>query len=112
MSVLVNAKKHFKSVIGDDLISMDVAEWDSKVYFKPSATLKQTEVVVALHSEHKLAEAMANVLIMRCLNEDGSKMFKAVDLYDLMNNVDPLVITRVSSEILDYEPSVEEIKKK
>jgi hypothetical protein len=55
---------------------------------------------------------MATVLIIRALNEDGSKMFVGADKYDLMNNVDPLVITRVSSEILDYEPEIEDIKKK
>lgn len=112
MSVLNNAKTHFKGVIGGDLVSIDVEEWKTKIYFKPSATLKQTEAIIALHSEGKLAEAMATVLIIRALNEDGSKMFVGADKYDLMNNVDPLVITRVSSEILDYEPEIEDIKKK
>lgn len=97
--------------MGGELICMNVDEWDAKIYFKPSATLKETEVIVALHSDNKLAEAMASVLILRALNEDGTKMFKMVDKYDLMNNIDPLIITRISSEILDYEPDAEDVKK-
>ena len=111
MSVLTNAKSHFKNVMSGDLVCMDVEEWDAKIYFKPSATLRETEVIVALHAENKLAEAMASVLILRALNEDGSKMFKMVDKNDLMNFIDPLVITRISSEILDYEPDAEDVKK-
>ena len=62
MSVITNAKKHFKTKLTDTLESIDVPEWESKVYFKGSATLKQTEEIVALHRENKVAEALAQTL--------------------------------------------------
>jgi hypothetical protein len=111
MSVIANAKGHFKTKLTDKLECVDVPEWDTKIYFKGSATLKQTEEVVALHRENKMAEALAQTLISRGLNEDGSKMFTVADKFDLMNSVDPSVVTRVATDILNSEPSQEEVEK-
>jgi len=111
MSVITNAKKHFKTKLTDKLESIDVPEWESTVYFKGSATLKQTEEIVALHRENKVAEALAQTLISRALNEDGTKMFTMADKFDLMNSVDPEVITTVASHILNSEPDGSDIEK-
>ena len=111
MSVLANAKTHFKAKLTDKLEWIDVQEWDTKIYFKSSATLKQTEEIVALHRENKVAEALAAVLITRALNEDGTRMFGIADKFDLMNSVDPDVVTRVATHILNTEPSVEDVAK-
>jgi hypothetical protein len=111
MSVIANAKGHFKTKLTDKLESIDVPEWETKIYYKNSATLKQTEEVVALHRENKMAEALAQTLITRGLKEDGTKMFTVADKYDLMNNVDPEVVTRVATHILNSEPAQEEVEK-
>lgn len=111
MSVIANAKTHFKTKLTDKLESIEVPEWETTVYFKGSATLKQTEEVVALHRENKVAEALAAVLISRALNEDGTKMFTIADKFDLMNSVDPEVITTVASHILNSEPEAVDIEK-
>jgi len=111
MSVIANAKTHFKTKLTDKLECIDVPEWETKVYFKGSATLKQTEEVVALHRENKVAEALAQTLVSRALNEDGTKMFTIADKFDLMNNVDPEVITTVASHILNSEPDGSDIEK-
>ena len=111
MSVIANAKTHFKTKLTDKLESVEVPEWKCKVYFKGSATLKQTEEVVALHRENKVAEALAQTLVSRALNEDGTKMFTIADKFDLMNSVDPEVITTVASHILNSEPEAVDIEK-
>ena len=111
MSVIANAKTHFKTKLTDKLESIEVPEWKCKVYFKGSATLKQTEEVVALHRENKVAEALAAVLISRALKEDGSKMFTVADKFDMMNSVDPDVVTRIATHILNVEPVAEDIAK-
>ena len=111
MSVIANAKGHFKTKLTDKLECLDIPEWETKIYFKGSATLKQTEEVVALHRENKVAEALATVLISRALNEDGTKMFTIADKFDLMNSVDPEVITTVASHILNSEPDASDIEK-
>jgi hypothetical protein len=111
MSVIANAKGHFKTKLTDKLESIDVPEWDTKIYYKNSASLKQTEVVVALHRENKMAEALVQTLITRALTEDGKPMFTIADTFDLMNSVDPEVVTRVATHILNSEPSQEEVEK-
>jgi Asp-tRNA(Asn)/Glu-tRNA(Gln) amidotransferase B subunit len=111
MSVIANAKGHFKTKLTDKLESIDVPEWDTKIYYKNSATLKQTEEVVALHRENKMAEALAQTLISRALTEDGKKMFTVADKFDLMNQVDPDVVTRIATHILNSEPKAEDIEK-
>lgn len=111
MSVIANAKGHFKTKLTDKMESIEVPEWDTTVYYRSSATLKQTEEVVALHRENKVAEALAQVLISRALNEDGKKMFTVADKNDLMNNVDPDVVTRIATHILNSEPEAAEIEK-
>lgn len=111
MSVIANAKGHFKTKLTDKLEWVDCPEWDTKIYFKASATLKQTEEIVALHRENKVAEALAQVLISRALTEDGKKMFNNADKMDLMNSVDPEVVTRIATHILNSEPSAAEIEK-
>lgn len=110
MSVINNAKTHFKTKLTDKLEWIEVPEWDNtKIYFKSSANLKQTEEVVALYRDNKIAEALAMVLMSRALNEDKSKMFTNADKFDLINNVDPDVVTRVATHILNSEPEAEEI---
>jgi hypothetical protein len=49
------------------------------------------------------------VLMSRALNEDKSRMFAPADKFDLMNNVDPDVVTRVATHILNSEPEAEDI---
>jgi hypothetical protein len=111
MSVIANAKTHFKNKLSDKLEWVDVPEWETRIYFKGSATLKQTEEVVALHRENKVAEALATVLISRALTEDGKKMFGVADKFDLMNSVDPNVVTRIATHILNSEPNPEDVAK-
>lgn len=111
MSVIANAKGHFKTKLTDKLEMIEVPEWETKIYFKGSATLKQTEEVVALHRENKVAEALAAVLISRALHEDGKPMFTIADKFDLMNSVDPDVVTRVATHILNSEPDPQDIEK-
>ena len=111
MSVIANAKGHFKTKLTDKLEWVECPEWDTKIYFKGSATLKQTEEIIALHRENKVAEALAQTLVSRALNEDGTKMFTIADKFDLMNSVDPEVITTVASHILNSEPDASDIEK-
>lgn len=111
MSVIAKAKGHFKTKLTDKLEWVEVPEWETKIYFKASATLKQTEEVVALHRENKVAEALATVLISRALNEDGSKMFTVADKFDIMNQVDPDVVTRIATHILNSEPNPVDVEK-
>ena len=111
MSIINNATKHFKDKLANGLEWVDVPEWNSKVWFKPSANLKETEAVVKLHQSGQVMEALATVLIMRALDEDGNKLFKSADKFELMSSVDPEVVIRIASHIMNAEPTVDDIAK-
>lgn len=109
MNVLDNAKKRFNDVMSQGLLSFDSA-WGT-IYYNPSATLKETEIIMKLNREGKVLEACAMTLILRALNEDGSKMFRHAQLHDLMNEVLPNELAEIASKILDSELDSEEIGK-
>ena len=56
-------------------------------------------------------ESLATVLILRALDEEGKRVFKQADMFDLMNAVDPDVVIRVATDIMNSEPSQDEIAK-
>jgi hypothetical protein len=111
MSVMLNAQKHFKSKISGGLEKTEVPEWNTTVYFRPTATLKETEAVVKLHQSGQIMESLATVLVLRALDEEGNRLFKQVDMFELMNSVDPEVVIRVATDIMNSEPSQDEIAK-
>lgn len=93
MSVLDKATTHFKSRMGD-LLCVDVPEWATKVYYRPINLLDQGEIY-SLQEQKKTAEAVAMTIVLRARNEDGSRMFKRADKFQIMNDVDPDVITKI-----------------
>jgi hypothetical protein len=111
MSVILNAQKHFKSKLSGGLEKIEVPEWNTTVYFRPTATLKETEAVVKLHQSGQILESLATVLILRALDEEGKRLFKQADMFDLMNGVDPDVVIRVATDIMNSEPSQDDIAK-
>lgn len=111
MSVILNAQKHFKSKISGGLEKIEVPEWNTTIYYRPTATLKETEAVVKLHQSGQIMESLATVLILRALDEEGKRVFKQADMFDLMNEVDPDVVIRVATDIMNSEPSQDEIAK-
>lgn len=111
MNIMSKATGHFKSKMNNGLECFEVKEWDAKIWFKPSATIKQTEAMMKLHQEGKTMEAMVEVLIMRALDEEGAPLFKSADKFELMNGVDPNVVIAIASHILNFEPDQEDIAK-
>lgn len=97
--VLENATAHFRNKIGGEMKSVDVPEWQTKIYFKSVSTLKEESRIVELTQQGKTVEALVESILVRSRNEDGSKMFSAADKPTLMNEVDPAVIIRIASEI-------------
>jgi len=98
-SVLERATGHFREKLGGDLKSIDVPEWDCKVYFKTSITLKEQSKLIELATSGKTVEALVETLIVKARNQDGSKMFGPMDKQVFLNEVDPDVIIRVVADI-------------
>lgn len=104
MSLLDNAKDHYKSQLAGGLIEIDVPEWNGKVYFKPAATFKQQQKIFEYTQKGNMAEALVETLMQRALTAEGKKMFSFADRVVLMNEVDPEVIVRVVTEINNTKP--------
>jgi hypothetical protein len=113
--VLDKATSHFRAKISGEMKYVVVPEWDNaKVYFKSSITLREQSKLIELASQGKQVEALCESLIVKARNEDGTKMFSAVDKVTLMNEVDPNVIIRVVGEINqanDDEGDLEKVEK-
>lgn len=110
--VIDKATGHFRSKISAEMKSIHVPEWESKIWFKPTITLKEQSKLIELASSGKQVEALVESLIVKARNEDGTKMFAPADRVVLMNEVDPAVIIRVVGEInaLNDEDSLNDLE--
>lgn len=112
--VLERATSHFRAKIGQDMHHVYVPEWETKIYFKSTISLKEQAKLVELASQGKTVEALVETLIVKARNEDGTKMFTMVDKPTFMNEVDPNVIIRVVGEInteTSQETDLEKVEK-
>lgn len=112
--VLERATSHFREKISGDMQHIYVPEWDSKIYFKSTISLREQSKLVELASQGKTVEALVETLIVKARNEDGSKMFSMPDKVTFMNEVDPNVIIRVVGEInsaSNQESDLEKVEK-
>jgi hypothetical protein len=94
-SVLNNATTHFKDILAQSMQSVEIAEWNTTVFFRPATSFAQEQNVIKLHSEGKMVEALVETLINRACDADGKRLFKLADKTTLMNEVDPQVILKV-----------------
>lgn len=97
--ILDKATSHFREKLSADMQSVYVPEWDAKIHFKASVTLREQSKLIELATQGKTVEALVETLIVKARNEDGTKMFNMADKVTFMNEVDPNVIIRVVSEI-------------
>jgi hypothetical protein len=95
MTVLNQAKEHFRAQLANGMKEIEVPEWGTTVYYKPQTTFAQQSKVIKLHSEGKLAEALIETLMYRALDAKGKTMFNFGDKDTLMREVDPNVIVRI-----------------
>ena len=102
MTVLENATKHFRTQLSGALQSISVPEWDCKIYFKTTLTLKEQTKLIELAQAGKTTEALVETLITKARNEDGTRMFQTADKVVFMNEVDPEVLIRVVGEINNF----------
>lgn len=109
--ILDKATSHFREKLSADMQSVYVPEWDAKIYFKASVTLKEQSKLIELATQGKTVEALVETLIVKARNEDGTKMFAMPDKMIFMNEVDPNVIIRVVSEINEQSYQEQDMEK-
>ena len=114
MKVLDKATTHFRNKLNEEMKVISVPEWEAKVYFKTTVTLKEQSKLIELASSGKQVEALVESLIVKARNEDGTKMFSPADKVVLLNEVDPTIIVRVVGEmnsLMDQDTDLETVEK-
>jgi hypothetical protein len=111
--VLDKATSHFRERLSGELKSINVPEWDCKIFFKDVNTLREESKIVELAQQGKTVEALVQTLVIKARNEDGTRMFTEVDKVILMNEVDPNVIIRACSQMSEAvtQQSLEDVEK-
>lgn len=100
MSVIDKATAHFEEVLAQGLRGpIDVPEWDTKVYYKPSTTMYEESKIIELTQANKTTEALVTTLIMRARDKDGEPLFTGADKQKLMRAVDPKVILSIVTQM-------------
>ena len=94
-SVLDNAREHYKQQLDGGLCSVDVPEWETVIYFRPTMTMRQKSRAMRLFNEGDLPGANIELLIARSLDAEGKAVFKPADRVALLRTVDAAVIERV-----------------
>lgn len=114
MRAIERAKKHFKS---QGIKEIEVDEWADDqgkpltVYVNPF-TVKDRDQLLKLEKNHGLTlETNVRALILFAKDETGRPLFTLEDLHDLMNDVDPLVISSIVGQMIETD-SISDLKKK
>ena len=97
--ILEKATAHFRNQISGEMKSINVPEWECKIFYKSANSLKDEGKILELSQQGKTIEALVESLIIRARNEDGSKMFTSADKMIFMNEVDPKILIRIVGEM-------------
>lgn len=108
--MLEKAKAHFSQVVnGEGLRCILVPEWGeadqpAQIYFKPMASLpvKTYSRLVELGTKQTV-EAFIDILILRCLDENGKPLFKLVDKTEMLREISPVVVCDIIRQMSEQE---------
>lgn len=112
MSILERATAHFDN---QGMKTIEVPEWpDEKgnatiLYSTPVSMNDRKALRAAADGDE--AEFMVRLVILKCENEAGEKVFQLSDKPLLMRKVDPNIIQRIAAKIAEA-PSVDDMRKK
>ena len=104
-SAIESVKDHYKSL---GIKKVDVPEWNLTIYAKPLTLSEMSKMRKVSDNE---LELMAQCLLIKCIDENGEKIFNQGDKHDLMHNADQDVLARVAGEIMKVDP-IEKHEKK
>ena len=112
MSIIDSAKAHFESL---GVQSIEVPEWKdvdgnpSVIYWNP-INLYEKNLLFKKSDNMSDVSILADILVMKGLDKDGNKLFKAEDKLALMYKVDSDVLSRVATAMVQVI-TPEEVKK-
>jgi hypothetical protein len=98
-NVLEKATAHFRNQISGEMKTIEVPEWETKIWFKSVTNLREEGKILELNQQGKSVEAVVESIIIRARNQDGTKMFNVADKMVMLNEVDPKVLIRIVGEM-------------
>lgn len=101
MKVIERATAHFKS---KSVKTIEVPEWGDDdgpllIYIEPFTLKDQGRLQNATKGSSE-SEALAELLVLKCLDSEGQKMFTIEDKHALRTKVDADIIARIASQIM------------
>lgn len=111
--VMDKIRSHFRETISGELKPIEVPEWGMTMYYKRGTNFATEAKVMELQNAGKTAEALVQVMINRCLDENGKRIFNEHNKADLMKSADPKILLQIVSQINDEDDpvSVEDAEK-
>ena len=112
MSIIDIAKSHFESL---GVQSIEVTEWKNEhdkptiLYWNP-INLSEKNILFKKSANLSDVSILADIIIMKSLDQDGNKVFKPEDKITLMHKVDSDVLSRISTAMVQAI-TPEEVKK-
>ena len=110
-SILEKAKAHYQEKLSAEPRRLDVPEWDSVVYVKPTMNLARMGEILELTNQNKTAEAMALTLCYRLVDEKGQPVFHKAERLELLRTCDPDVLSRLVSEVNSDQLNPEDVSR-
>ena len=113
MKIIDRAKSHFENL---GVQSIEVPEWEDDkgqatvIYWNP-ITLAEKKKLFNKTENLNDAGLLADVVIMKAIDQDGNKIFSLEDKLAIMHKVDSDVLSRLAVAMVQT-PSPEELKKK
>lgn len=96
MSILDNAKNHFKTRL-ELRGPIMVPEWDAEIYYRVPNMKTRSEMADALNEGG--LKGVVTVLILMALDANGEPLFSKAQRPELMQSVDPEIIQRITAEM-------------
>lgn len=101
--IIDRAISHYQS---KELKRIEIEEWPDAdgnplVCFSTSFTLKDQSRLQTLIEKQSQADALAELLILKLVDEKGDKIFNIGDKHALRESVDANVVARIANQIME-----------
>ncbi len=104
-TVIQRAQEHYKS---KPLKRIEVPEWGDEegaplIAYSTPFTLKDQGRLQYITEKQSQADVLAELLIMKLMDENGEKLFTIEDKNTLRNDVDANVVARIANSIMSSD---------
>jgi len=106
-TAIQRATEHYKS---KPLKRIEIPEWGDEegplIAYSTPFTLKDQGRLQYITEKQSQADVLAELLIMKLMDEDGEKLFTIEDKNSLRNDVDANVVARVANSIMSTDEAL------